>query len=61
MWGIDADERHRDALARGDLILIYLGAPVRESELTLGREAPGRMSSSSQDGRRRGREDRART
>ena len=30
MWGIDADEPHRNALASGDLILIYLGAPVRE-------------------------------
>jgi hypothetical protein len=30
MWGIDADERHRNALAPGDLILIYLGAPERE-------------------------------
>ena len=30
MWGIDADERHRDALAAGDLVLIYLGAPERE-------------------------------
>ena len=30
MWGIDADERHRSALAPGDLILIYLGAPERE-------------------------------
>ena len=29
MWGI-ADERHRDALAPGDLVLIYLGAPERE-------------------------------
>ncbi len=29
MWGIDADEPHRDALAPGDLILIYLGAPER--------------------------------
>jgi hypothetical protein len=29
MWGIDADERHRNALAAGDLILIYLGAPAR--------------------------------
>jgi hypothetical protein len=29
MWGIDADEPHRDALAPGDLILIYLGAPAR--------------------------------
>ena len=30
MWGVDADEPHRDALAPGDLILIYLGAPERE-------------------------------
>jgi hypothetical protein len=30
MWGFDADERHRNALAAGDLILIYLGAPERE-------------------------------
>jgi len=30
MWGIDADERHRYALAAGDLILVYLGAPVQE-------------------------------
>jgi hypothetical protein len=30
MWGIDADEPHRDALAPGDLVLIYLGAPQRE-------------------------------
>ena len=29
MWGIDADERHRNALAAGDLILVYLGAPER--------------------------------
>jgi len=29
MWGIEADERHRDALATGDLVLIYLGAPER--------------------------------
>jgi hypothetical protein len=28
--GIDADERHRNALAAGDLILIYLSAPARE-------------------------------
>ena len=27
MWGIEAAERHRDALAAGDLVLIYLGAP----------------------------------
>ena len=30
MWGIDADEPHGDALASGDLFLIYLGAPERE-------------------------------
>jgi hypothetical protein len=30
MWGIDAGERHRDALAAGDLVLVYLGAPERE-------------------------------
>jgi hypothetical protein len=30
MWGIDADEPHRNALAPGDLVLIYLGAPERE-------------------------------
>ena len=30
MWGIDADAPHRNALASGDLILIYLGAPERE-------------------------------
>jgi hypothetical protein len=30
MWGIDADERHCNALAPGDLTLIYLGAPERE-------------------------------
>jgi hypothetical protein len=30
MWGVDADEPHRDALAPGDLILIYLGAPERK-------------------------------
>ena len=30
MWGIDADEPHRNALAPGDLVLIYLGAPKRE-------------------------------
>ena len=29
MWGIDADEPHRDALAPGDLVLLYLGAPER--------------------------------
>jgi hypothetical protein len=25
MWGIDADEPHRNALAAGDLVLVYLG------------------------------------
>ena len=30
MWAIDADEPHRNALASGDLILIYVGAPERE-------------------------------
>ena len=30
MWGIGTDERHGNALAAGDLILIYLGAPERE-------------------------------
>ena len=30
MWGVGADEPHRDALAAGDLVLIYLGAPHRE-------------------------------
>jgi len=30
MWGIDADEPHRNALGPSDLVLIYLGAPERE-------------------------------
>jgi hypothetical protein len=30
MWGIDADEPHRNALAQGDLVLVYLGAPERK-------------------------------
>jgi hypothetical protein len=30
MWGVDADERHRNALAPGDLVLVYLGAPELE-------------------------------
>lgn len=30
IWGIDAGEPHRDALAAGDLVLVYLGAPDRE-------------------------------
>lgn len=29
MWAVDADEPHRDSLAPGDLILIYLGEPER--------------------------------
>jgi hypothetical protein len=29
MWGVGADESHCDALAPGDLVLIYLGAPQR--------------------------------
>ena len=29
MWGVGADEPHRDALAPGDVVLIYLGAPDR--------------------------------
>jgi hypothetical protein len=30
MWGVDENEPHRDALAHGDLVLIYLGAPERK-------------------------------
>ena len=30
MWAIDRNERHRDALAPGDLVLIYVGAPERK-------------------------------
>jgi hypothetical protein len=30
MWGIGRDERYRDALAPGDLALIYLSAPEAE-------------------------------
>ncbi len=30
MWGVDADEPHRDALAAGDLVLVYLGATERK-------------------------------
>jgi hypothetical protein len=30
MWGLSADEPHRDVLAPGDLILIHVGAPERE-------------------------------
>ena len=29
LWGVDADEPHRDALAPGDLTLIYLAEPER--------------------------------
>jgi hypothetical protein len=29
LWGVDADEPHRTALAVGDSVLIYLGAPER--------------------------------
>jgi hypothetical protein len=30
VWGVDAKERHRDALGAGDLVLLYLGAPASE-------------------------------
>jgi len=30
LWAVDADEPHRDALAPGDLVLVYLGAPERK-------------------------------
>ena len=30
MWGVGAEEPHRDALASGDLILVYLPAPERK-------------------------------
>ena len=30
MWAIGAGERHRDALARGDFVLLYVGAPEPE-------------------------------
>jgi hypothetical protein len=30
MWGVGRHEGHRDALAAGDLVLIYLPAPERE-------------------------------
>jgi len=29
MWGVDAGERHRDALAEGDRVLVYLAPPER--------------------------------
>jgi len=41
MWGIGSDERHRDALAPGDLILIYLAPPERAF---VGRAAPLKKS-----------------
>jgi hypothetical protein len=30
MWGVDADEPHRNALGPGDVVLVYVAAPVRE-------------------------------
>jgi hypothetical protein len=30
MWGIGAEEKHRDALTPGDLVLIYLASPKQE-------------------------------
>jgi hypothetical protein len=30
MWGIGGEEKHRDALAPGDLVLIYLASPRQE-------------------------------
>lgn len=30
MWGVHPDEPHGQALAAGDLVLVYLGAPERE-------------------------------
>ena len=30
MWGVAEDEPHRNALAAGDLVLVYLGAPERK-------------------------------
>lgn len=30
MWGVGAEEPHRDAPTRGDLILVYLAAPERK-------------------------------
>ena len=30
MWGIGVDEKHRDALAPADLVLIYLASPKHE-------------------------------
>ena len=30
MWGVGGEEKHRDALAPGDLVLIYLASPKQE-------------------------------
>jgi hypothetical protein len=30
MWGVDADEPHRNALGPGDFVLVYVAAPARE-------------------------------
>jgi hypothetical protein len=30
MWGVDGDEQHGGALAAGDDVLVYVGAPERE-------------------------------
>lgn len=30
MWGVEADEPHGRALAAGDLVVVYVGAPDRE-------------------------------
>ena len=30
MWGVAADEPHRNALGPGDLVLVYVAAPARE-------------------------------
>jgi hypothetical protein len=35
-WPVADDERHREALARGDLVLIYAGAFVGRAELATG-------------------------
>jgi hypothetical protein len=30
MWGIGLNEPHREALEEGDVVLVYLGAPLRQ-------------------------------
>ena len=30
LWGVSVDERHREALEEGDIVLLYLAAPVRQ-------------------------------